>query len=1086
MTPLIHLLALLCICLAFLPANLVAQPFQQYVPDVYHYGIREGLKHRHIHCTFQDQEGFIWVGTHRGLNRYDGHEFTVVASTPEGVDPQPVHQIQQDDRACLWLMTYKPPTLNLGATHVYLYDTKTGAVETLEQRFGDAISFSATDVARLFTLPDGTLIIGLNNGTIVRYNSNHGFVEQHIENAQAIFPIHYSTEGNLLIRQSPDTEAKSYIEVNEAGEVVRSFPAVSFHPLGGRPEDRPLFYHATRFAPNESESPIRPITFYQHRQDSLPMQITLPGTPSHGWFFGAWYTALWYDEHSDAVWFHTPKTLFMTSVNEELSYDFEERFNGLIRSQIGNINFDKSGNAWCATADGLYKIRMVKSPFKRLLYTPKRTAGLLDFHECRKMQQIGNTLYVNTQKEGIFEVNLETGNTRKRHWTWAKRITTEPYEEAPISSLVLADGHLLTGDQSLTLHSNTDTTWRNIHFAGRASYVWGLHEARNGRIWAGCDYGSLAHWDRHEDTLRIFKHWNNFQPSTIATVYDFLELNSDSMLVASSEGVFLIEGAKGVTQRWWRNSDANNRLMSDNVYHMYLDADGIIWLATGGGGLTKWTLGRNGAAQQFDQYNDRDGLPNNTLYAVYEDGHQNLWMPSDAGIIRWNKATQATTLYGVQDGITHREFNRSSHYRGHDSTLYFGGLNGVTAFHPNDVQQAEAFEKPLVVTRYTRFDGESQRLTDDTHELKSAGEIVLQPGDNFFTLQFALLDFRSNDRIQYSYKIEGQDPGWNRLQTNSLRISGLAYGEYTLQVRALGATGQYTRENLEIPIRVLRPFYLKPWFLIAMALLVLIAIVGFFQGRTRQLQKRKRELQEQVTERTATIEEQKVGLERMDRLNKQIFSVISHDFHGPLMSMGLMAQTLGSRELSARQMEAYVRDLNNQVGQTSRVLDTLLDWAKAELKVDFDKRQQADAHAIAHEIIAHLDHLAQPKNITVVNGIATGTEVPMHGHILRIAIRNMVSNAIKYSHEEEEVVIGTTPQGGLFVKDTGIGIAPDLLQSIGEQTVLSETGTASETGFGLGLYMTQELVRKSGWEMLIESEVGKGTRFSINPIVNGH
>ena len=88
-----YIRALLFMLLTFVGASAVAQPFQQYVPDVHHYGIREALKHRHIHCTFQDSEGFMWVATHRGLNRYDGHEFVPVSSIPDGVDGVPTTRL---------------------------------------------------------------------------------------------------------------------------------------------------------------------------------------------------------------------------------------------------------------------------------------------------------------------------------------------------------------------------------------------------------------------------------------------------------------------------------------------------------------------------------------------------------------------------------------------------------------------------------------------------------------------------------------------------------------------------------------------------------------------------------------------------------------------------------------------------------------------------------------------------------------------------------------------------------------------------------------------------------------------------------
>ncbi|MEM9107724.1 MAG: two-component regulator propeller domain-containing protein, partial [Pseudomonadota bacterium] len=85
------------------------------------------------------------------------------------------------------------------------------------------------------------------------------------------------------------------------------------------------------------------------------------------------------------------------------------------------------------------------------------------------------------------------------------------------------------------------------------------------------------------------------------------------------------------------------------------------------------------------QFTEIDGLSNNHLYAVYEDEQEQLWMSSDYGIIQFDKKTFQAKAYLPKDGTTHHEFNRISHHQSEDGRLYFGGLNGVTAFYPNEV-----------------------------------------------------------------------------------------------------------------------------------------------------------------------------------------------------------------------------------------------------------------------------------------------------------------------------------------------------------------------------------------------------------------
>ncbi|MEM7283407.1 MAG: HAMP domain-containing sensor histidine kinase [Pseudomonadota bacterium] len=222
-------------------------------------------------------------------------------------------------------------------------------------------------------------------------------------------------------------------------------------------------------------------------------------------------------------------------------------------------------------------------------------------------------------------------------------------------------------------------------------------------------------------------------------------------------------------------------------------------------------------------------------------------------------------------------------------------------------------------------------------------------------------------------------------------------------------------------------------------------------------------------------------LEQLDRINKEVFGIISHDLRDPLMSLGILADSLGHSELSLQQLQKFAADLKNHVGQTSQVLESLLNWARAELGVDFSSAQSADASAISKEIMAGLSAASKAKELEFVNEIEDGATVNMHSDILRIVLRNLLTNAVKYSHEGEEIFVRITPNGAISVRDTGVGIAPEKLALLGKETVMSDMGTANETGFGLGLYISFELVRKSGWNMTVDSTVGRGTQFEFGP-----
>lgn len=253
--------------------------------------------------------------------------------------------------------------------------------------------------------------------------------------------------------------------------------------------------------------------------------------------------------------------------------------------------------------------------------------------------------------------------------------------------------------------------------------------------------------------------------------------------------------------------------------------------------------------------------------------------------------------------------------------------------------------------------------------------------------------------------------------------------------------------------------------LIAAALLILLVVIGY-----RRISVARKE--------TALKNEQ---LRKLDRMNKEIFGIISHDLRDPLLSLGLLADSVGSTELSVVQAQQFASELKNHVGQTNQVLENLLNWARTELGVDFSATQRADASAIASVVISHLSKASIKKEIEIVNELAANSHVALNADILQIVLRNLLTNALKYSHPGEEIFIGATSNGGLYVRDTGVGIAAEKLAKLGNQTVLSDLGTSNETGFGLGLYITFALLRKSGWDMVVTSTPNRGTTFKFAP-----
>lgn len=259
----------------------------------------------------------------------------------------------------------------------------------------------------------------------------------------------------------------------------------------------------------------------------------------------------------------------------------------------------------------------------------------------------------------------------------------------------------------------------------------------------------------------------------------------------------------------------------------------------------------------------------------------------------------------------------------------------------------------------------------------------------------------------------------------------------------------------------------------AILLLVLLSVL-----LVRISRQRKSALME-IESKTREIENKNKDLERLHLLNQKVFSVISHDFKGPMLSLQLMLDAF-ERENTNPALSRHTRDVSSQLLNANQMLDNLLNWARTEINIHMSEDNTANAYQVANEIIAQFSEVASKKNVRIANDIDPSLSVCIPPDVLRIVLRNLVSNAIKYSFEGSDVLLYNDPQQpGIVVKDHGIGMSDQKLNGLFLKDVETSLGTWKEAGFGLGMYITSELLHRYGGHIKAKGVPGGGTEFII-------
>ncbi|MES2760960.1 MAG: tetratricopeptide repeat protein [Bacteroidota bacterium] len=234
-----------------------------------------------------------------------------------------------------------------------------------------------------------------------------------------------------------------------------------------------------------------------------------------------------------------------------------------------------------------------------------------------------------------------------------------------------------------------------------------------------------------------------------------------------------------------------------------------------------------------------------------------------------------------------------------------------------------------------------------------------------------------------------------------------------------------------------------------------------------------------ITQQSAKIEMANKDLERQHLLNQKIFSVISHDFRGPILSLNLVLNKFKNNSEDEK-LNKYLKDIGTSVHNANTVLNNLLSWAKAEINLGSYDQLTSVVADVAAKVANEFRDKLEDKKLELIQHIPDTAQIPIPSDILTIALRNLISNAIKFSNTGNKIELSYDELSGtITVADHGLGMTPEKLDLLFKQQVSSDAGTQKEQGFGMGLYIVSELLYKYNYTITAESKLTEGTIFTI-------
>jgi ligand-binding sensor domain-containing protein/two-component sensor histidine kinase len=769
----------------------------------------DGLLFRDVRSIAQDSTGLMWFGTSQGLNRYDGHNFKVYNSdtkNPNFIKEElfTAEMIFDDSGNVLWFMANDLLfRLDVKMDHVIEYGPSKGLK-------GKALRL-------LKTMDDSIYLITDDYWATQNDNAKQYLQKLNDDSFEVLAEIPRTNRGFSRFTQ----DAKGYLwwstpngtlKFDLKGKLLASYVLDSFEWYDSEMRITPSFFGSDNthyYFPHDGGVKI----FNELDQSS---KVILETDEEFGYAI---------QDDQDNIWFAGFKSLYRMSPNGDfINYSqlLNTRFDF---TKINKVFIDTNKLLWLATDNGLFIIRTSKQLFNNTFKSTKYGWGntMRDIFE-------GNdgTIYSLCERDGSIYYKRPNGKMD------SIKLNDDIELSYAASFFELNDSktEVYTAGKSLyRIDLKTGITKSYDEFIPKLK-VYGpnpLLKLSDGRLLFGYTLSKLTLFDpKTEYSETVFKPKKDFNEITNLTF--FLEDKNKNIIWIGTQnnGLLKISLDGDIIKTYAINTLP--QISKNYILCLHADDDGGLWLGTYGGGLNY--ISEDGKTTSV--YNKSNGLSDNNVVGILSDDNSNLWISTYNGISYFDKGTKEFQNFYTDDGLSHNEFNYASTFKDSKGNYYFGGMNGLNSFKPDQVFKTSD-QSDIHFLRATGFDSKNKKSFENDYSYASNSSLQFSPYVQYFQLDWTMLNYFQNEKNSYWTKLEGFEDDWfYRGNSTELRYNQLPAGDYILKIKGNDSKGVASASILEIPITIRQIFYKKWWFITLVFLVVLSIMYLIFRYRLQQ------------------------------------------------------------------------------------------------------------------------------------------------------------------------------------------------------------------------------------------------------------
>jgi signal transduction histidine kinase/ligand-binding sensor domain-containing protein/AraC-like DNA-binding protein len=1012
-----------------------------------------------VQRIFQDKEGFIWLGTRDGLCRYDAYNMLVFRSGVRNssiLTDNDITCITEDNNNNLFIGTKKG---------VNILNKETYRITPMEHE-----EIKGQEIRSILIDSGGYVWIGTLSW-VYRFSPDCSSWKKfdHELPITSVNSIFEDINKNIWVSlwseglHKYDPHKNTFVRQPKIGE--RDNPFKFFCDNKGR------YWMCTwgdglyRFYPNNEQQMYKPVEiispFHKQNKEDVYFSITQDQKYGYIWLMSrSGVSAFSYDDSNNAV-------------EIDISSAFKN-YNNIFSELVS----DKDGNLWVAAfSEGALTINLEKPTVRN--YTISSIKEITGFStNIGAIYKDGEgELWINQNRWGLGLFSPQKNKIRFYH-------EFPSLKDLPGINFITCITDLKPASQEILLAPASEPYIYSVEKQGGIPVLSNIFKLNN--ITDKPGKPRLFFKDRDQNIwiatttclLVKPKNKNTIEKTRfrISGITGIAEDNEKKLWISTkNSGIYKlsVDGLENGLSEADHLSVENRSLISDNIETICSDATGNIYIGSKEGHVFIYKWGD----KKIENLSDRFDLLQEGIQDITIDNIGHVWISTNKKIIEYNPENQGSMVYLSNNESIISSFFYNSLYNDGAGNLYYGGNKGISVFTPYHKLSEEPQRIKAVITNL-RINGTPVLGLNDNDRFQVRSQTIhIHPDDKNIELAFSSLNYVFSSKMQYAYKLEGIDDDW--VYTDASRpyafYNHLPKGNYTFFLRTTDSNGLWSKEIAQIKIHKTPAFYESWWAYFIVFLVIAVLIYGVYD-RTKNRIRLRQEL------RIAQIEKEKG--EELTQIKLRYFTNVSHDFLTPLTIINCLIDDV---EMSFKAKIPQFEMMRANINRLKRLLRQIIDFRKIESGNMKLKISQGDISQFIKDIcLSNFEPLMSKKQINFsFNTVAD--QIPAYFDFDKIdkIIFNLLSNAFKYTPEYGEINveleqyhIDNHTYVMIKVSDTGIGIAPEDLENIFVRFYTDKRGSLTDTN-GIGLSLTKELLTLHRGTINVESQLNKGTVFTI-------